>query len=298
MVSNTVMTFLELGDATARNLEFSRGSNVAVSYGEETITETNLLEIRRRHARRVWLQMFPKWKEAKNGADWEWRIVGRKRTLKMRIQAKRLQRNNVLKVRHKVKSTGRQQRGLLMAEAKSDGFKPVYCIYCPESECTKWAPLVSPGFEGYRTGCLLADAHDVPLHVTSLKDIEDKCFPWHYLFNRSVYAGRVRELALKAPESAVGFIVWREDFMSDLIERPDDHARLLDTGWNPPTVDELNEDTGRDYDQTGVAATTERDLARLQPDTDEGRRVSEFDQVVLRERGVHRMLVIDVRDDS
>ena len=40
------LTFLDLGDATSRNLEFSHGDDVWVSYGEETITETNLLEIR------------------------------------------------------------------------------------------------------------------------------------------------------------------------------------------------------------------------------------------------------------
>ena len=43
------LTFLELGDATSRNLEFSHADNVWVNYGEETITETNLLEIARRH---------------------------------------------------------------------------------------------------------------------------------------------------------------------------------------------------------------------------------------------------------
>ena len=49
LISNMVTTFLELGDATSRNLEFSHRPKVYVSYGEETITETNLLEIRRRH---------------------------------------------------------------------------------------------------------------------------------------------------------------------------------------------------------------------------------------------------------
>ena len=102
------LTFLELGDATSRNLEFSHCDDVWVSYGEETITETNLLEIRRRHPERVRVRTSPKPLEARNGADWEWHIVGWSRTLKMRVQAKRLQRNGVLKVRHKVKSSGKQ----------------------------------------------------------------------------------------------------------------------------------------------------------------------------------------------
>ncbi len=73
-------TFLDLGDATSRNLGFSHRSDVWVSYGEETITETNLLEIRRRHPHHVRVRTFPKQIEATNGADWEWRIVGLKRT--------------------------------------------------------------------------------------------------------------------------------------------------------------------------------------------------------------------------
>ena len=112
------LTFLGLGDATSRNLEFSHCDDVWVSYGEETITETNLLEIRRRHPELVRVRTFPKPLEAKNGADWEWHVVGRTRTLKMRVQAKRLQRNGVLKVRHKVKSSGKQQRDLLIAGAR------------------------------------------------------------------------------------------------------------------------------------------------------------------------------------
>ena len=89
LILNLVKTFLELGDATSRNLEFSHRQDVFVSYGEETITEHNLLEIRRRHRKRICLETFPKRKEAQNGADWEWHIVGNKWTLKMRVQAKR-----------------------------------------------------------------------------------------------------------------------------------------------------------------------------------------------------------------
>ena len=46
-------TLLDLGDATSRNLDFSQRANVWVSYGEETITETNLLAIRRRQTARL-----------------------------------------------------------------------------------------------------------------------------------------------------------------------------------------------------------------------------------------------------
>ena len=53
MKLDLTLTFLELGDAMSRNLEFSHCDDVWVSYGEETITESNLPEIRRRHPEHV-----------------------------------------------------------------------------------------------------------------------------------------------------------------------------------------------------------------------------------------------------
>ena len=124
--------FLELGDATPRDLVFSHRDDVWASYRQETITELNLLEIRRWHPELVRVRIFPKAVEAKNGADQECHIVGRRRTLKMRVQAKRLQRNGVLKRKHPVTSSGKQQRCLLMAGARAGEMKAVCCIYCTE----------------------------------------------------------------------------------------------------------------------------------------------------------------------
>ena len=182
MKSSLAATFLQLGDATSRNLEFSHRRNVGVSYGEETITETNLLEIRRRHPGLVHVLAFPKREEAINGADWEWHVVGQRRTLKMRVQAKRLQRDGVLKVKHKVKSSGKEQQNLLVSGACAAGMKAVYCIYCTEQQRRIWKELAAPlGYRSFHTGCLLADAGDVPLTQGKFCKIEGKCIPWHYL---------------------------------------------------------------------------------------------------------------------
>ncbi len=110
MIPSITTTFLELGDATSRNLEFSHRNDVWVSYGEETITESNLLEITRYHPEHVFIRTFPKPLEAITGADWEWHLIGRKRTAKMRVQAKRIQSNDFLRIKHKVASSGIQQR--------------------------------------------------------------------------------------------------------------------------------------------------------------------------------------------
>ena len=291
------LTFMELGDATSRNLKFSHGDNVWVSYGEETITETNLLEIRRRHPAHVRVRTFPKQVEATNGADWEWHIVGSLPTLRMRVQAKRLQRNGVLKVRHTVKSSGREQREHLIEEAEADGMKPVYCIYCTEPQRTVWTQRqAAPGFRSFQTGCLLADAEDVPDRTTMIDAIEETCWPWHHLFAPEVLMQDESEAVAFDGRDFVQFISIRQPRaplvrVGTSLEPPDD------TGWNAPTIEELNEDTEREFDWTGVGETTEEDLARMEPDTEAESEVAQFDGERLGELGIRRMMVMDVRDD-
>jgi len=284
-------TFLELGDATSHNLEFSHQADVHVSYGEETITEINLLEIRRRHRKLVRVSTFTKPGEAKSGADWEWYIVGREYTAKMRIQAKRLQRNNALKVKHTVKSSGSQQRELLIAGAQTANMKAMYCIYCTEPQRKFWTEYrAPPGYRSFQTGCLLAKASDVPLATRRLDEIEEKCKPWHYLFVQS-------HLVSVDDRNSMSFIPvegWRKRLVP--IGPIDGGAVSPDSsGWNVPTIEDLNEDTGRDFDRAGVEETTEEDLARLEPNTEHGRRIAQSDRGRSKELGISRMMVMDVR---
>lgn len=288
------LTFLELGDATSRNLEFSHCRNVWVSYGEETITETNLLEIRRRHPERVRVRTFPKQVEATNGADWEWHIVGLRRTLSMRVQAKRLQRNGVLKVKHTVKSSGKEQRDLLIAEAGAEGMKPVYCIYCTEPRRTLWKEFQAvPGFRSFQAGCLLADAEDVPVGSTKLDAIEKMCWPWHHLFAPDVLMKKELEALAVDGEELVRTVSISQ---RAVVLAPND-ALGEGSGWNAPTIEDLNGDTEREFDGTGVRETTGEDLARLEPGTGAGSEVAESDGERLRNLGIRRMMVLDVRGD-
>ena len=291
-------TFLELGDSTSRNLEFSHRDDVFVSYGEETITEINLLEIRRRHPGLIHLQTFTKPREAQNGADWEWHIVGRKYTFKMRVQAKRLQSNCILKVNHKVRSSSRQQRELLIEKASNDNIKAVYCIYCTEPQRKLWKEKkASLGYRSIQTGCLLADALDVPLTVRNLDVIEEKCIPWHYLFcpPRSRF-----DIVLEYLNVGVGdpitFISHKQLYLPAMVS---EETELPDSsGWNPPTIEDLNEDTGRDFDRIGVEETTEKDLARLEPNTERSLAIAQLDENYFKEKGIYRMLVMDVRGNT
>ena len=72
MNNRILFTFLNLGNTTSHNLDFAYRKDVFVSYGEETITESNLLEIRRQHQKEVRVHTISKRDEALVGADWEW----------------------------------------------------------------------------------------------------------------------------------------------------------------------------------------------------------------------------------
>lgn len=297
MKSALTATLLDLGDATSRNLEFSHCAGVSISYGEETITESNLLEIRRRHPKLVRLWTFTKPKEGKIGADWEWHIVGRSRTVKMRVQAKRVQRNDVLKVKHKVKSSGRQQRCLLIAGAQAACMKPVYCIYSTNQQRKFWRqPKGPPGYRTFQTGCLLADAADVPLRTRKLDEVEQKCIPWHFLCEPTVSMQWRLEVAKVGGEDFVHFVsVGRRPV--PVLANGEVGVPPEFSGWNAPSINDLNEDTGWDFDRTGVEETTAEDRARLKPETVDGRRILQSDGERLQELGICRMMVMDVRGE-
>ena len=235
--------------------------------------------------------------ESRNGADWEWHIVGHRRTLKMRVQAKRVQRNEVLKIAHEVKSSGEQQRKLLIDGATDARMKPVYCIYCTEGQRKFWKQdKALSGFEGFETGCLLAGAENVPQDTKSLVEIEKKCRPWHYLFLPGALMPAEARYVEADAEDPVEFAPLRQTrsqtvAIAGLGESADIPA------WNAPTVDDLNEDRDREFDWIGVGDTTEEDRARLEPDTRTGREMARWDEERLRELRLSRMLVMDVRGD-
>ena len=290
-------TLLELGHATSKNLEFAQRDNVSVSYSEETITETNLLEIRRCHPEVVNLYTFSKAKEALTGADWEWHIIGRSLTLKMRVQAKRIQANNILRIKHKVRSSGIEQREVLINGAIEDNMKAIYCIYCTEHQRQIWKQNDESGApKVFQAGCLLADAADVQLTTRKLEDIESTCIPWHYLCTRSTFIHAKTELLKEADLKHQTHQIISSTPTPNSVRR-NDITEPNNTGWNAPTIEDLNENTGRKFDRTGVSQTRGEELTRLQPETTLGRELIEYDRIKLRKRGIQRMMVIDIRDN-
>lgn len=282
-------TLLALGDETSRNLEFAHRDDVFVSYGEETITEHNLLEIRRWNPRITHIKTFHKQEEGRNGADWEWHIIGRVHTLKMRVQAKRVQRNNTLRIKHRVKSSGRQQRDLLIEAAELARMKPIYCIYSTEAQRAIWKqPMSTNGLGLFQSGCLVARANDVPETTTRLSAIEDKCVPWHFLCLPAEVARERRSDALRfAPANRL------PRFPDQPYGRNDKTA-----GWDAPSINELNGERDERFDPTGVHETNERDLESLDSGTGYNSRARRREYSRLSEHGIHRWVVIDVRHED
>ena len=294
MPQGILFTFLELADATSRNLEFSHLKGVQVSYGEETITESNLLEVRRRHPDLVRVHTFTRKEEAKVGADWEWNLVGQKYTLSMRVQAKRVQCDGKLKIKHTIKSTGLFQYDQLLSAAHANNMMPIYCIYCTAPQRSKWKHQhYSGNCREYQTGCLLAAAGDVPNATVRLGQIESMCIPWHYLFFRADIARCRYEHISIDREDRLLYRIYRYRNSIDLIgnNRDDQGA------WNHPTIDDLNGVVGRDFERLGVHETDDLDREMLSPDGGNEDRGYGLLYERIRERGVQRVLVIDVRDE-
>lgn len=287
-----VNTFLELGDAVSENLEFAHANSEKVSYGEETITENNLLEILRRHKhKRTQLTAISKGQEAKTGADWEWVIVGAKYSFFMRVQAKRTRRNNKLSIKHKVGKAGIEQIDILIngCKPKTSLWLPVYCFYSKESERVKWkhTPSSSIFTKIYKYGCLIAPAEEVKkIDVKSIKDVEGVSFPWHCLFLSSSSGADSagvfkRTLTLNTGVNELRFVQLHES-IHDIYSF--DIDRLINASKYFPTMDDLNGRTDFNGDMRGVRLTNIEEVNR------------ERDRNRSGDENVARFLMVDVRE--
>jgi hypothetical protein len=284
MNQSLLHTLLELGHNTSQNLGFVY-DYPGTSYGEETITETNLIEIRRRHPQSVKVLTFSKQKESRStGADWEWHIIGSKYTLKLRVQAKRVTKfGKVPKLNHQAKTAPMAQIDLLIKSAKMNNMKPIYCFYCAEKHRTIWnnASMLIGAME---TGCLIVDAQVVKAKKVLPKDlseIELDTVPWHYLCTPGAFLASVAPIKSKPHESVTQHYLQTISLIEpgDL---PDVPERELSSRF--PTVWDLNKEGERDFDREGVEETEAGAFERTISD-------EEFF-----ERSVSRIVLQDVRE--
>ena len=292
-------TFLELGDAVSRNLAFAHANDGKISYGEETITETNLLEILRWHSNSgTQLTAISKGQEAKIGADWEWVVVGKKYSFFMRVQAKRTNKNDKLTIKHKVgkASKAQEQIDILInnSPATTPGgvtWRPVYCFYSKNSERKRWqSPSATAPTRNYEYGCLIADATEIKkkASIKKIQDVEDVSVPWHIFFAPLSFKTRYffAEWA-DATVGTVGFLM-TEGVMAVPPEVSDDgdvgdRDKVPSKGF--PTVEQLNGEAEIDKDMVGIRPTNPEELERVRT----RQRRDGIDAL--------RFLILDVKDE-
>ena len=126
MATDTTRLFEELAEATWDRIRF--GEELDCPQQEETITDINLLEIKRARLANVRVQKISKKKEAKTGLDWEW-WIGSNRTgwWRYAVQAKKVDGARRYDLRKKVR--GRFQLDILEEYARTNVCVPLYCLY-------------------------------------------------------------------------------------------------------------------------------------------------------------------------
>lgn len=187
-MSDLCHSFLEIADRVWR--EIGEAERAGLSYGEETITETILLQLNQNHSVNVQIKAFSKQvEEPKNGSDWEWWIGKKGRWLGMRIQAKKIKLPNEIFHRlqtYKTKSMSDTQIDTLIKVAQADRLNPAYCLYVHSRKIAPlWRKSMScfvPWHWPNQFGCLIADAAAVKSTGSNkLADLAHVCLPWHHL---------------------------------------------------------------------------------------------------------------------
>lgn len=184
-MSRLCFTFQNLADRTWRAI--ADAHQAGLSYGEETITETNLLHLRRYHPHQVRIRAFSKQKEEPaTGADWEWWIGGHGRWFGMRVQAKRIKYpadNFGTLQTYRTATMKRLQIEVLTEQARIEKLNPAYCLYVsnPASASTH-SRCCSRTTRRFLHGCLIGDAVAVRATASNLlNDLAKVCHPWHCL---------------------------------------------------------------------------------------------------------------------
>lgn len=273
------LTLIRLADTVSRNLSLAYTDTCGVSYGEETITETCLLDLKRMHDADVQSHTFSKHKESKvTGADWEWHFLGKKWAASFRVQAKRVKKNGGISgIFQKAKTATDHQVDLLIADADSVNMIPIHCFYCAEEHRTKWvsAPQSQTGQRPFLSGCLIADAKHVrDIHPKKLSEIEAKTVPWHFILLPKTFSETVglKETRYAQPS--------REFSTHHSIVQQTTSDFDTDTNWRLP---DLNNDTPS-------SESPKRGLRTRDEFEDNRERLRD----IARERSVSRIVEFDV----
>lgn len=197
MAASLCDTFLSLASATHRRLAMAR--RVLHQPLEETFTDLNILELKRRHPTEIYSEVFTKRREGVNGADWEWWLTNNSKSLwlGLRVQAKVLHlANNAFEHLHyRSGKTKTYQLQKLQAEAARDGLIPLYCIYTHgvSRKTLRGRQCLNPRHTTQSYGCcLVSSAHVACLQAAAetkdLYSVMSAAIPWHCLVCSNCHA--------------------------------------------------------------------------------------------------------------
>jgi len=118
----------KLASLTWHRIDLAKKYNI--QFGEETITNLNLLDIYIYKCSEIYTIQTQKIEESKIGTDWEWWIGNNnKGVFRYAIQAKKIDQKHCYKLSYKIKNSGNLQIDLLEQYARANNAKPLYCLY-------------------------------------------------------------------------------------------------------------------------------------------------------------------------
>src|SRR5262249_726663 len=147
------------------------------------------------------IRQLKKPEESLEGADWEWWFTDGSTWFGMLVQAKRLDvatqaYQGLDKI---VKSSGKLQIDLLVAEAQRKNIQPIYSFYNYTNQpplMIQWncGTIAVPKDELF--GCSVADARAVRHFITNnqnqISTVSQASYPWSFLVCCPVYGGKGR----------------------------------------------------------------------------------------------------------
>ncbi|MBE2193297.1 MAG: hypothetical protein IAE83_03910 [Anaerolinea sp.] len=160
-------------------LLLKKAQSIGYQPKEETITDLNIIELRKRCSRQVITHEFTRHQEAKTGSDWEWWFTADgTRWIGFRVQAKILHlKTNQFRQLHY-----RDQLSTLIenAERSKPRLIPIYCFYIFEKPSGRERKPLSDSY-----GCSILLAHQAEADLEkrqSLKATKSSLLqPWHHL---------------------------------------------------------------------------------------------------------------------
>ncbi|MDQ1280378.1 MAG: hypothetical protein QG670_1641 [Thermoproteota archaeon] len=180
--------FIAIAERTWKLIDSSEKTHINIS--EESVTDLNLLELQSRHtSSEIITKKHPKGLESKTGADWEWWLGSNGSWLGLRVQAKKLNSNNLTYRNLDKWNTNGRQIDLLTKGSRSNRTPmiPLYVFYnywnqtqfSPKWLCKTYPPNIE------MLGCGLSHADFIKSVLNkksrNLKDVSVSMYPWSCL---------------------------------------------------------------------------------------------------------------------